>query len=153
MKQSNFTRTTKVRPLIVRIAEKIDRVPGGCWLWTGALNKNPNGYPVIGAGNGSKRLIYVHRYMYALFTGTIPVGYEVDHTCQVTRCVKPTHLQAVTARRNKSLVGERITHCKRNHEFTPENTYYVKKKGNGVRKCRKCHADQQRRYRTQGMVA
>ncbi len=30
------------------------------------------------------------------------------------------------------------THCKRGHEFTPENTYYRRDSANGLRQCRTC---------------
>ena len=33
---------------------------------------------------------------------------------------------------------EIMTHCKRGHEFTPDNTYYTTG-GNGVRQCKACH--------------
>lgn len=35
--------------------------------------------------------------------------------------------------------GFRATHCKKGHEFTPENTYVYP--GTGLRSCRKCKSD------------
>lgn len=37
------------------------------------------------------------------------------------------------------------THCKRGHEFTPENTYVYPNR-NGKRRCRTCQRDQQSYY-------
>ncbi len=69
--------------------------PGGCWLWTGGVERN--GYARF-RHNGSRT--GVHRYSYELLVGPIPDGLTIDHLCGVRTCVNPTHLEAVTSREN-----------------------------------------------------
>lgn len=112
-----------------------------CKLWTGA--HNGKGYGVKKVTSGSR---YVHRIAYADAYGPIPEGMEVDHLCQQPSCIEPTHLEAVTPSENKARVGKRITQCKRGHNFDEANTYW-QAGNNGKRRCRKCHADDERARR------
>lgn len=65
----------------------------GCWLWLGYCDRN--GYARI-YDRTTQRIEWAHRYSYRAHKGQIPHGYEIDHTCQQTRCVNPGHLDAVT---------------------------------------------------------
>lgn len=58
-----------------------------CWLWTGPTNGR---YGRVG------RRTYAHRMSYELHHGRIPQGMFVMHTCDVTRCVNPAHLELGT---------------------------------------------------------
>lgn len=95
-----------------RFLSRLERVPGGCWLWSGATMSN--GYGVIRVGGpGGGRLTLAHVWSYEHFVAPVPVGYEVDHTCHTRdascagglgcphhRCVNPAHLEPVTHREN-----------------------------------------------------
>lgn len=74
--------------------------PGGCWLWTGALNADGYGSFQV----ESRRSIGVHRYAYELLVGPIPAGLELDHVkaqgCRHRHCVNPAHLEPVTHEEN-----------------------------------------------------
>lgn len=112
-----------------------------CWLWTGS--KNPKGY---GQVNWLGKPRPVHIVAYELEVGLVPEGLELDHTCGITICVRPSHLEPVTHRENlrrgKGPTGLNFqkTHCKRGHEFNTANTY-LKKGTYGIqRECRKCSA-------------
>lgn len=88
-----------------------------CWLWK--LNLNHNGY---GRFQGKK----VHRWSYEYFVGEIPELLQIDHLCRNRICCNPTHLEPVTLKENLSrgINWNRVkTHCKRGHEFIPENLY------------------------------
>ena len=108
----------------------------GCWEWQSG-SKLPSGYGTFW-WNGSKKGI--HRVSHSVFNGPIPEGLDVDHICLNRGCANPAHLRAVTHRENmlygNSLPARqaRQTHCKRGHEFTPDNT---KRQGN-KRTCRTC---------------
>jgi hypothetical protein len=51
-------------------------------------------------------------------------------------CCNPEHLEAVTQVENLRRQQMAITHCRRGHEFTPENTYVPP--GTSKRQCRAC---------------
>lgn len=60
---------------------------GGCWLWSGAVDEF--GYGRI---NIRGRNTKAHRAAFLEFTGAIPEGREVLHTCDTPCCVNPAHL-------------------------------------------------------------
>lgn len=70
-------------------------VESGCWLWDGYMDRN--GYGKI-HDRANKRSEWAHRFSYLMHKGDIPDKHEIDHVCQVTRCVNPFHLEAVTKR-------------------------------------------------------
>ena len=124
---------------IDRVLNRVERIPfSGCWVFTGAINHF--GYGIVGLQN-SKKIDRTHRVAYRHFKGEIPTGLVIDHICRNPACVNPRHLQAISQSDNikRSLLvkmrGAR-THCKHGHEFTPENTKYVK--GQRGRRCAKC---------------
>lgn len=68
----------------------------GCWVWQGYADRNGYGRiydPTRGEG---RKTDWAHRAFHEKFTGAIPHRHEVDHTCQNTICVRPSHLEAVT---------------------------------------------------------
>lgn len=126
---------------LARFDTKWELAPdSGCHLWTGTMNRW--GYGVF---NINRRVQNAHRWAYILKIGPIPEGLVVDHTCNNRRCVNPAHLRVCTQKENihaehSSTIAHRLslqTHCKRGHEFTPENTTMTGKKGN-IRSCREC---------------
>ena len=119
-----------------RFWSRVDKSAGedGCWLFVGWLDGQ-------GYGSFNSRRISAHRFAYELVVGPIPVGYQIDHLCRVRNCVKPAHLEAVTARENTrrslSVAGTngRKTHCIHGHAFSLENTRIDLE---GKRVCRIC---------------
>ncbi len=117
----------------------------GCWIWLASKDRcgygrfNVTWHPTMRA----------HRFAYELLVGPVPYGMQLDHLCRNPSCVNPAHLEPVTSREN-TLRGEgraarqaRQTHCKRGHQFTPENTYVCPK---GHRYCRHCKRVTHREY-------
>lgn len=76
---------------------------GPCWIWTASINSKGYGnfkWPGNGDGKGGK-YVHAHQYAYVTLTGkTVPEGYELDHLCRVTRCVRTDHLEPVPHRVN-----------------------------------------------------
>ncbi|MDQ3573658.1 MAG: HNH endonuclease [Actinomycetota bacterium] len=102
-----------------RFFAKVEKTPT-CWLWTASLD---------GCGYGlfrpsSKRTVRAHRWAYEHIVGAIPDGLELDHLCRVRNCVNPAHLEPVTFRENQRRAWK--SHCLRGHEFTDENTHWVR---------------------------
>lgn len=113
---------------------------GDCIEWIKARNANGYGWVYYNA-----RARLTHRVAYELSVGPIPDGLQIDHLCRNRACCNPYHLEPVTLSENvrRGMAAERAreigaakTHCKRGHEFTPDNTY--RQPGTGRRSCRTC---------------
>jgi hypothetical protein len=85
----------KKKPLAERFWPKVEKTET-CWLWTASLDGT--GYGKIADERG--RLIGAHIVSYLMSKGPVPIGHELDHTCRVTRCVNPAHLEPVTHKEN-----------------------------------------------------
>ena len=79
----------KRRPLLERWNEKVQRTRT-CWLWRGAMSKE-YGIIRLDAEDGGK-VVKAHRASWILYRGPIPDGFNVLHSCDNGRCVKPDHL-------------------------------------------------------------
>jgi hypothetical protein len=110
-----------------------------CWLWSAGLSYK--GYGIFNIIDPSSsigmRPVGAHRYSYMLRYGAIPEGKVIDHMCFVRNCVNPEHLRTLTKIENSLRENIKpVTHCKRNHEFTIENTKYHSK--TKARVCAEC---------------
>lgn len=110
-----------------------------CWPWTGV---HVNGYGRVWSRNA--KWLTAHRIVYQELTGeTIPADFHLDHLCRNTSCVRPDHLEPVTAAENVKRgigMGSRNwkgkTVCINGHPLTPDNLVVH---GSGqVRRCRQC---------------
>jgi hypothetical protein len=133
-----FRKTETVEERFWALVHRTDSV---CWEWLGF--RDEHGYGKF--WNPPEQL--AHRTSVHLSGRPLGHEQEVDHECRNRACVRPDHLKVVEFGfngRQGSVVGGRLigdrrlamTHCKRNHPFSPENTI-VKK--SGKRHCRACH--------------
>lgn len=111
---------------------------GACWVWMRGG---------VGTGYGSFDLpgrvkVLAHRWAYETEVGPIPDGMVLDHLCRNRRCVRPEHLEPVTALENLrrgagyALRNGMRNSCRNGHEYTPENTYLDPTKR--TVRCREC---------------
>ena len=114
-----------------------------CWIDPNR-KPTPKGY-VIWAYADSNRSRAAHRVVYEWFHGSVPTHLDIDHLCKNRACYNPHHLEPVSRAENNKRSDTHIhmrdallamTHCRRGHEFIPDNTYI--RKDTGARQCRQC---------------
>lgn len=133
----------------VRFWSQVATVETGCWEWQGFVGTH--GYGDVGNGR------LAHRAAWAYATGQEPGGdYEIDHLCRNRKCVRPDHLDLVTASENvRRAWANRLARtdaCRNGHPATPENIYVDPT--TSTTRCRPCRAmyERIRRQRTEVSV-
>lgn len=79
-----------------RFWQKVQRRHEGCWVWTGALQRD--GYAHF--TNAAQKTISAHRFSYELHVGPIPEGMDLLHSCDTRSCINPEHLRPGTHHEN-----------------------------------------------------
>lgn len=132
---------------VQRVLEKVEKLPGGCWRFTGATNEH--GYGIIrNAGRNTR----AHIVTWTAKNGPVPEGKELDHfrfpkTCIGPACCNPRHVRPETHRVNSlrsdspTAINARKRKCNRGHPLTGDN---VRRRGPNKRECKTCARDLQR---------
>lgn len=124
--------------------------------WPATIRKTPlsHGYPSVNLtdNDGNHRTRPVHRLVAEAFIGPILEGMVVRHLNDVPTDNRLENLAIGTQSenildcvRNGNHHLRSMTHCRRGHEFTRDNTYMPP--GTKSRVCRKCAALRSRRYK------
>lgn len=133
-------RRKRLSPPVIRYVEQPCSVPGlegPCHIFQGGTF---NGYGRVWDG---KRNALVHKYIWEKRYGPVSPNRVLDHKCRRRSCCNVQHLREVTRKVNStenivghpSQLGKAMTHCKRGHEFSADNT---RKDRRGCRLCRTC---------------
>jgi len=70
-------------------------VQGECWVWSGCCDDH--GY---GQFKYRGQKCRAHRWIYENLNGDLPEDIYIDHLCRNRACVRPAHLEPVSAREN-----------------------------------------------------
>jgi hypothetical protein len=125
----------KPAPAIERFWRFVNTQASGCWLWTGGSERK--GYGRF--RDEDKKLVSAHRWAYEYFVEMIPKGMQTDHLCNTPACVNPDHLELVTNLENQKRAASLRTHCPHGHLLDG-------KKAIGIRYCKTCSREYQRKY-------
>lgn len=94
------------------------------WLWTGTLARGHGQFHHPATGTTP-----AHRFSWWLANGKIPNGMQIDHTCDVAHCLKPSHLRVVTPRQNtenwKNMLSTNTSGCRGVHWRKDSNRWQV----------------------------
>lgn len=93
---------------IKRFMSYVDKLPNGCWYWTGARSKGKGNRKWYGSFRVGKSSVRAHRFSSEVLNGDdCPPGHDRDHECCFSMCVNPAHIKVVTKARNQELKMER----------------------------------------------
>lgn len=95
------------RPAEDRFWEKVNKEGpviiaklGPCWMWTAAADRW--GYGRFALDPKTKSSAPAFRVAFEWENGPLAPGMQADHLCHNTLCVRPSHMEAVTAFENNS---------------------------------------------------
>lgn len=78
----------------------------GCWLYSGIINQDGYGKFNVGQGRGE---VKAHRWLYQELTGkTLTRAVQLDHSCEVRNCVRPSHLLEVSQAQHNEHTAARM---------------------------------------------
>lgn len=132
------------RPYLDDPLSSLDATAGECWTWMGKTDQakdDSNGYGFVSLFG---RSYPAHVVGFRDCGGSIPPGLQMDHLCRNRRCVRRSHLEAVTLRVNveRGKAGRSARpNCPHGHAYDDENTLWRTKGSRRYRVCLTCMKD------------
>ena len=106
MRHGSTEATRKRRPAGMSVYDwfmsQVD-TSGDCWEWTGPILRKRGGYGMFYDADRNKKM-RAHHYLVRALPSRGEAGgvkMEYDHLCRNVRCVRPEHLEMVTAAENR----------------------------------------------------
>ena len=88
---------------IARFMSYVDKLPNGCWFWTGARSRGKGNRKWYGSFFVGGKVVRAHRFACeALTDKPCPPGSHRDHECCFSLCVNPDHFEIVTHEENQA---------------------------------------------------
>lgn len=87
---------------IDRFMGYVDKLPNGCWFYTGARSRGGGNCKWYGSFRIGGKVVRAHRFASeVLGRQECPTGCHRDHTCEFSLCVNPEHIEIVTHEENE----------------------------------------------------
>lgn len=87
-----------------RFFKYVEKLPNGCWFWTGARSRGKGNRKWYGSFRLGKTTVRAHRFASEALSGhECPPGHHRDHECCFSLCVNPSHIKVVTHAKNQEL--------------------------------------------------
>ena len=88
---------------IDRFMSYADKLPCGCWFWTGARSRGKRNKKWYGSFHIKGKVVRAHRFSCeVLGQRHCPPEHHRDHTCCFSLCVNPDHIEVVTHAENQA---------------------------------------------------
>lgn len=86
----------------------VDRLPNGCWYWTGARSRGKGNRKWYGSFRFRGRVIRAHRFScdYIGEFKPLPQGQHRLHSCDFSMCVSPGHVHHGTREANQRHINQ-----------------------------------------------
>jgi len=87
---------------VARFMRHVDKLPNGCWFWTGARSRGKGNRKWYGSFKVKGKAVRAHRFACDVIGGNrLGPGEHRDHTCCFSLCVNPDHLECVSREENQ----------------------------------------------------
>lgn len=92
-----------------RFMSYVEKLPSGCWFWTGARSRGKGNKKWYGSFRLGRRTIRAHRFSCEAIgkMGPLPEGHDREHACVFSLCVNPGCIEYVTKQVNHERKIER----------------------------------------------
>lgn len=92
-----------------RFMSYVDKLPNGCWFWTGARSRGKGKKKWYGSFRYNGKTVRAHVYSCDVIgEKTVPSGWHRDHTCVFSLCVNPEHIDPVPPKENEDRKKARL---------------------------------------------